>query len=112
MPFAITIDYQTVEDNTATLRERDSTAQASERCAGGRWRLGSGLNRGGHASVPACLLNLTDCAAAPPPPSPPTPQVRVPLAELPGLVRRLTDMELSWAQVAAQYPAQAPASED
>lgn len=27
MPFAITIDYQTVEDGTATLRERDSTAQ-------------------------------------------------------------------------------------
>ncbi len=39
-------------------------------------------------------------------------QVRVPLADLPGLVRRLTDMELSWADVAAQYPAQAPASED
>lgn len=45
----------------------------------------------------------------------PTPllrQVRVPLAELPGLVRRLTDMELKWADVAAKYPAQAPASED
>ncbi|KAI7843806.1 hypothetical protein COHA_002704 [Chlorella ohadii] len=65
VPFAITIDYQTLEDSTATLRERDSTAQ-----------------------------------------------VRVPLADLPGLVRRLTDMELSWADVAAQYPAQAPASED
>lgn len=29
MPFAITVDYKTVEDNTATLRERDSTTQAS-----------------------------------------------------------------------------------
>ena len=29
VPFAITIDYQTVEDSTATLRERDSTAQVS-----------------------------------------------------------------------------------
>ena len=27
VPFAVTIDYQTLEDDTATLRERDSTAQ-------------------------------------------------------------------------------------
>ncbi|KAL4457919.1 hypothetical protein ABPG75_012784 [Micractinium tetrahymenae] len=65
VPFAITIDYQTVEDSTATLRERDSTAQ-----------------------------------------------VRVPLAELPGLVRRLTDMELTWEEVAAKYPAQAAPAQD
>lgn len=26
-PFAITVDFQTVEDNTVTLRERDSTKQ-------------------------------------------------------------------------------------
>ncbi|PSC72809.1 Glycyl-tRNA synthetase family [Micractinium conductrix] len=65
VPFAITVDYQSVEDSTATLRERDSTAQ-----------------------------------------------VRVPLAELPALVRRLTDMELSWDEVAAKYPAQAPASDE
>ncbi|EFN58464.1 hypothetical protein CHLNCDRAFT_34068 [Chlorella variabilis] len=65
VPFAITIDYQTVEDSTATLRERDSTAQ-----------------------------------------------VRVPLAELPALVRRLTDMELSWQEVAAKYPAQAQAGDE
>ncbi len=41
-----------------------------------------------------------------------TPQVRVPLAELPGLVRRLTDMELSWQDVQVQYPAQAQASDE
>ena len=41
-----------------------------------------------------------------------TVQVRVPLAELPALVRRLTDMELSWDEVAAKYPAQAPASDE
>lgn len=37
VPFAITIDYQTLEDSTATLRERDSTAQvraARARAAG------------------------------------------------------------------------------
>lgn len=39
-------------------------------------------------------------------------QVRVPLAELPGLVRRLTDMELSWEEVAAKYPAQAAPAQD
>lgn len=38
--------------------------------------------------------------------------MRVPLAELPGLVRRLTDMELSWAEVAAKYPAQAAPAQD
>lgn len=40
VPFAITIDYQTVEDGTATLRERDSTAQvrgaAASRAQGSR----------------------------------------------------------------------------
>lgn len=35
VPFAITIDYQTVEDGTATLRERDSTAQVR---LAARWR--------------------------------------------------------------------------
>lgn len=65
VPFAITIDYQTVEDGTATLRERDSMAQ-----------------------------------------------VRVPTAELAGVVRQLVDSELSWAAVAAKYPAQAPAAEE
>lgn len=28
MPFAITVDYDTVSDDTVTLRERDSTSQA------------------------------------------------------------------------------------
>jgi glycyl-tRNA synthetase (class II) len=35
VPFAITIDYQTLEDSTATLRERDSTSQVRLRlCCG------------------------------------------------------------------------------
>lgn len=36
----------------------------------------------------------------------------MPLAELPALVRRLTDMELSWQEVAAKYPAQAQAGDE
>lgn len=65
VPFAVTIDFATLEDGTATLRERDSTSQ-----------------------------------------------VRVPVAELPTLLRRLTDMEETWEAVSAKYPAQAPAEED
>ncbi|GAB4820588.1 hypothetical protein N2152v2_007634 [Parachlorella kessleri] len=65
VPFAITIDYQTVEDSTATLRERDSTAQ-----------------------------------------------VRVPVAELAQVVRQLVDSDVSWADVAAKYPAQAVAADE
>ena len=65
VPFAVTVDYGALEEGTATLRERDSTAQ-----------------------------------------------VRVPLEELPGLLRRLTDMEESWEGVAATYPAQAAPAEE
>lgn len=108
VPFAITIDYQTLEDSTATLRERDSTAQ-----------VGGVEDAGGHgccAARPGHRLQRSRANTSPCPPEshlmPSCPQVRVPVAELPGLVRRLTDMEISWADVAAQYPAQAPASED
>lgn len=60
VPFAVTVDYTTLEDGTATVRDRDSTSQ-----------------------------------------------VRVPEGELPGLLRRLTDMEMTWEEVTAKYPAQA-----
>jgi glycyl-tRNA synthetase len=65
VPFAVTVDFDSLEDGTATLRDRDSTAQ-----------------------------------------------VRVPLEEMPGLLRKLTDMEETWENVAATYPAQAPIQED
>jgi glycyl-tRNA synthetase len=87
VPFAITIDYQTLEDGTATLRERDSTAQV-------RPPLVCPLVR-------SCQRRCWSL---------PTMQVRVPVAELPGLVRRLTDMEVTWTDVTAQYPAQAASS--
>ena len=63
----------------------------------------------------ACLspcFPLTCPCTSPLPSALPPVQVRVPLAELPGLVRRLTDMEATWAEVAATYPAQAPAAEE
>jgi glycyl-tRNA synthetase len=65
VPFAVTIDFDSLSDGTATLRDRDSTAQ-----------------------------------------------VRVALEEMPGLLRKLTDMEITWEDVAAKYPAQAPLQED
>ena len=38
--------------------------------------------------------------------------MRVPIDELPSVVRRLVDGELAWTDVAATYPAQAPAAEE
>jgi len=65
VPFAVTIDFDTLADGTATLRDRDSTSQ-----------------------------------------------VRIPDTELPGVLKKLTDMEITWADVAGKYPAQAPPAED
>jgi hypothetical protein len=38
--------------------------------------------------------------------------VRVPVDELPLLLRRLVDGDTTWAEVAAQYPAQAATGEE
>jgi glycyl-tRNA synthetase len=38
-------------------------------------------------------------------------QVRVPLEEVPGLLRKLTDMQVSWADVQGKYPQQAAPAE-
>ncbi len=62
VPYAITVDYDSLQDRTVTLRERDSMAQ-----------------------------------------------VRVPIAEVANLVRRLVDGLETWAEVAKTYPAQAAA---
>jgi glycyl-tRNA synthetase len=64
VPYAVTVDYQTVEDQSVTLRERDSMTQ-----------------------------------------------VRVPSGEVPQVVRQLVDGAMTWAQVAAKYPAQKAADE-
>jgi glycyl-tRNA synthetase len=64
VPFGVTVDGQTAEDGTATVRERDSMAQ-----------------------------------------------VRVPVADLPSLLRSLVDGKESWADVAARFPAQEPPKE-
>ena len=60
VPFGVTVDGASLEDGTATLRERDSMAQ-----------------------------------------------VRVPISELPGVVRALVDGKKDWASVQGSYPAQA-----
>jgi len=60
VPFAVTIDYGTVEAGTATVRERDSMAQ-----------------------------------------------VRVPMSEIPEVLKELTAMKIEWKDVQARYPAQA-----
>ena len=59
VPFAVTVDYDTLDDETVTLRERDSCSQ-----------------------------------------------VRVPTADVPGVVRAIVEQGLSWAEVAGKYPAQ------
>ena len=33
-------------------------------------------------------------------------QVRIPLAELPGVLRQLTEDEADWSSISAKYPAQ------
>ena len=65
VPFAVTVDFETLSEGTATLRDRDSTAQ-----------------------------------------------VRVPAAELPEVLRKMTDMEMTWKEISEKYPAQAPAGEE
>lgn len=65
VPFAVTVDYDTLQDGTATLRDRDTCAQ-----------------------------------------------VRIPEAELPMVLRHLTDMEMTWVDVARKYPAQAPPADE
>lgn len=39
-------------------------------------------------------------------------QVRVPAGEIPGVIRSLVDSVVSWAEVAAKYPAQKTADEE
>eukprot|EP00884_Botryococcus_braunii_P021137 jgi/Botrbrau1/7707/Bobra.0159s0142.1 len=65
VPFGVTVDRTSLEDQTVTVRERDSTAQ-----------------------------------------------VRVPIEEVPGLLRQLADMDVTWDEVRAKYPAQQSASDE
>ncbi|KAI8468120.1 MAG: hypothetical protein J3K34DRAFT_428181 [Monoraphidium minutum] len=66
VPFAVTVDFKSLEDSTVTVRERDSTTQ-----------------------------------------------IRVPVAEVAPVIRRLVDGAAAWAEVAAGYPAEErPAADD
>ena len=60
VPFGVTVDGASLEDGTATVRERDSMAQ-----------------------------------------------VRVPIGEIPAVVKALVDGKRDWASVQGSYPAQA-----
>ena len=64
VPYAVTVDFQSLDDDTVTLRERDSMAQ-----------------------------------------------VRVPSAEVPGVIKGLIDGGASWEEVQAKYPAQEKAAD-
>ncbi|GBF92515.1 hypothetical protein Rsub_04619 [Raphidocelis subcapitata] len=63
VPFAVTVDFQALENASVTLRERDSTAQ-----------------------------------------------IRVPIADVATLIRRLVDSATTWEDAAAEYPAVAKAA--
>ncbi len=65
VPYALTVDYQVQQDQTVTLRERDSMSQ-----------------------------------------------VRVPVADVAGVVRGLVDGNRTWDDVAATYPAGVRKEED
>lgn len=65
MPYAITVDFQTLEGDGVTLRERDTMTQ-----------------------------------------------VRVPVADIAPVIRQLVDGTVSWADVAAKYPAQKAAADE
>lgn len=83
VPFAVTVDYATTRDNTVTVRERDSMAQVRS------WGV--------------CKRDDTIVLCV---------QVRVPVPEVPGLLRQLSDMLMTWEAVCQKYPAQAAADEE
>lgn len=82
VPFAVTVDYDTIKDDTVTVRERDTMAQVRVEVA---------------CRKPWCQTCLQ--------------QVRVPLVEVPGLLRQLSDMVTTWEAVCQKYPAQAPVAD-
>ena len=117
VPYGCTVDGQTLEDGTATLRERDSMAQA--RGAGERggqvWgRLGTCPRDAGAPALPPTRPPHTPAHPPPPPPHTTLPpaQIRVPVAELPALVRSLVDGQSTWEAARGQYPAQEAAADE
>ncbi len=87
VPFAVTIDFTTFEDDTVTLRERDSTSQV--------------LVIFSRFAIPRNSFScLSDVA-----------QVRVPISQMSSVLQRLCDGALTWAEVAATFPAVAVMAE-
>ncbi len=76
VPFAVTIDFTTFEDDTVTLRERDSTSQVLFLLA-----------------IFSVKCHLSDVS-----------QVRVPIAQLSNVLQRLCEGVLTWAEVSTSFP--------
>lgn len=105
VPFAITVDFQALEEGTVTVRERDSMAQVRT----GVVFAGGGIGRVDGLFKCAILFNssahthtlfhtfihtLTHKQ-----------QIRVPVDDIAGVIRSLVDATAAWADVAAKYPA-------
>lgn len=65
VPFAVTVDFDTLNDDTVTVRERDSMSQ-----------------------------------------------VRVPIKDVPVVLKDLCELRITWKDMQSQYPAQQPAAEE
>jgi hypothetical protein len=108
VPFAVTVDFEALENASVTVRERDSTSQV--RRGAGR----SAARRCPRAPEP---LASSDPTRLPTAPSPhphhtphPVPQIRVPVAEIASIIRSLVDGATTWPEVAARFPAVAKAA--
>lgn len=122
MPFALTVDFKSLEDATVTVRERDSTSQVrTSRAALAPPRSPTWVTNLGPSGL-ACpqpagctgltrwrhLLTHPDLASTPSLHF----QIRVPVAEVAGVIRRLVD-GAAWDEVSSAYPAEErPAAEE
>lgn len=103
VPFAITVDFQALEEGTVTVRERDSMAQVrcfcwkgvlGSRAAFSSVRSYSAVSAHSHTLFHNLVHTLTHKQ-----------QIRVPVDDIAGVIRSLVDATAAWADVAAKYPA-------
>lgn len=137
MPFAVTVDYETVEKDTVTVRERDTTKQV---CLVGKQCFTARMLGFEASPYRSLVQGIFACYNIPFPPAMSVnnsaapgihgclklaampenlclstrhsnAQVRVPVAEVPDLLRRLSNQTETWEAVLQKYPAQAAAAE-
>lgn len=116
MPFALTVDFKSLEDATVTVRERDSTAQVRAWSLHRRacslhthWQTSWAhptccVRNQLHARVAHNMMRLPTCRGRAQPHL--APQIRVPVADVAGVIRRLVVDGAAWAEVSAAYPAE------